>query len=45
MLAQKLSVVVGTIWAATVGVMDAALGRLPQRDGHLPRPDLFDLGV
>ena len=32
-------VVVGTVLAATVGVMDAAPRRSPQRNGHVQGPD------
>ena len=35
MLTQDLLIIVRTILAATVGMMDAALGRCPEGDGHL----------
>ncbi len=34
-LAQKLLIVVGAILAAAIRMMDAALGRLAERHGHL----------
>mgnify|MGYP001474240664 CR=1 len=39
MLVQDFLVVVRTILTASVGVMDAALGRRPECDGHVQRPD------
>ena len=39
MLAQQLLIVVGAILTAAIRMMDAARGRLPQRDSHLQRPD------
>ena len=39
MLAQDLLIVVRTILRSTVRMMDAALGRCPECDGHLQRPD------
>ena len=39
MLAQDLLIIVGTILAAPVGMVDAALWRLTERDGHLQSPD------
>jgi len=38
-LAQEFLVVVRTILRPTIGVMNAAFGWLPERDGHLQRPD------
>ena len=38
-LAQKLLIIVRTVLAATVGVVNATLGRLPQRHSHLQRSD------
>ena len=38
-LAQDLLVVVRTILRPTIRVMNAAFGWLPERDGHLQRPD------
>ena len=38
-LAQDLLVVVRTILRPTIRVMDAVLGRLTERDGHLQSPD------
>jgi len=38
-LAQYLLIVVRTILAATVRVVDAVLGRLPESDSHIQRPD------
>ena len=37
--AQELLIIVGTVLAATVGAVDAALGRLAKRDGHLQSSD------
>ena len=39
MLAQYLLIVVRTILAARVRVVDAVPGRLPESDGHILRPD------
>ena len=39
MLAQDIPVIVRTILAATVGMIDAALGRCPECDGDLQRSD------
>ena len=38
-LAQDFLIVVRTILAATIGMMNAALGRLPEGYGHLQRTD------
>ncbi len=38
-LAKDLLVIMRAVLTATVGMMDAALGRCPERDGHLQRPD------
>ncbi|MFT6224946.1 MAG: hypothetical protein ACJA1F_002804, partial [Paracoccaceae bacterium] len=38
-LAKDLLVIMRAALTATVGMMDAALGRCPERDGHLQRPD------
>ena len=34
-LAQKLLIIVGAVLAAAIRMMDAALGRLAERHGHL----------
>lgn len=39
MLAQYLLIIVRTILRPAICMMDAAFGRLPERDGHLQRPD------
>ena len=39
MLAQKLLIIVGTILATAIRMVDAALGWSPQRKGHVQRPD------
>ena len=39
MLAQDFLIVVGTVLAAAIRVMDAALRWSPQRNGHVQRPD------
>lgn len=39
MLAQELLIIMRTVLAAPIRVMNAAIGRLPERDGHLQRSD------
>ena len=39
MLAQNLLIIVGTILATAIRMVDAALGWSPQRKGHVQRPD------
>jgi hypothetical protein len=39
MLAQYLLIIVRTILRPAICMMDAAFGRLPERDGHLQRQD------
>ena len=38
-LPQQFLIIVGTVLAAAIRVMDATFGRLAQSDGHLQRPD------